>query len=141
MLCKLIACAALGLFLTPALIAQRDTVCVFQTKAGNQLYNEPLANQLRVHGFGAATAAGVAKKDEDAEAHKRGCSWIVTIWHQGQMGGNFNRERPFWPALVAFNLRKTGSRKTIADANSDASDPVPYAKWADDIARKISKQE
>jgi hypothetical protein len=100
---------------------------------------------------------GVSKEQEDAEAQKRSCSWVVTVWrqdlpadspnyggslHSGELDQDGTMARmtnALGGALLEFNLRKAGSHKNLAHGESDQASP--YGKMADQIAKKISKEK
>ncbi|HEX4068161.1 MAG TPA: hypothetical protein VHZ09_19230 [Acidobacteriaceae bacterium] len=158
----LLVCAGLTAFLAPALTAQ-NTVCVFQSKqdhaatATDSDANE-IAGKLNTHSLQTVSVLNVAKDQEDAEAQKRGCTWIVTLWRQelladtpnyaGTLGGTqsntvghaeLEHMKITGGALLDFTLRKVDTRKYVAHSESD--DASPYAKMADQIAKKIGKEK
>jgi hypothetical protein len=152
MLRRLLICAASTLLIAPVLLAQQQsTVCIFQTKGGNQLDADSLADALGTHPLRTVIAAGIARKNEDAEAQKRDCSWIVVLRYQtlpadspnlagtgdSQAEPTMDNNRPGSDKLLEYDLRKAGSRKTLAHGEFEKG--APFARMADQIARKISK--
>lgn len=154
---NLLVCVGLVAFIVPALSGQAK-VCAFQDKPGHAANvsdsdADALARELNGHSIETVAATGVSKKDEDAEAQKRGCTWIVSLWRQdaspdspvfaGSTGGSDARtmgtinSTGAGGALLNFNLRQAGNRKSVAHGYSD--DSSPYAKMADQIAKKIDK--
>ena len=158
-------CAGLTTFCAPVLIAQNGTVCIFQAKKGHSAHvtdsdADAIARELNAHSLQAIAVVGIAKDQEDAEAQKRGCGWIVTLWRQelaadtpnyaGSLGGSGTARSDsavmgamtnseVGGALLEFNLRKADSHKTLAHAESD--DVSPYAKMAAQIEKKIGKEK
>jgi hypothetical protein len=165
MLRGLLVGAGLATFCAPALIAQNGAVCIFQAKKGHAAHvtdsdADAIARELNAHSLQAIAAVGIAKDQEDAEAQKRGCGWIVTLWRQelapdtpnfaGSLGGSGNAQSDsavmgamtsseVGGALLDFNLRKSDSHKTLAHAESD--DASPYAKMAAQIEKRIGKDK
>jgi hypothetical protein len=159
---SLVVCAGLVAFLAPALGAQTK-VCAFQEKPGHAAKvtdsdADALARELNAHSIQTEAAVGVAKKDQDAEAQKRGCTWVVTLWRQalapdspnyaGSLAGNAQQGSASevmgamtggaeGGALLNFTLRQTSNRKNLAQGYSD--DESPYAKIEGQIAKKIDK--
>lgn len=158
----ILVCVGFAALLAPALRAQTK-VCAFEAKPGHAAKAttsdaDALAGELNAHSIQTVAAVGVAKKDEDAEAQKRGCTWIVTLWRQGlpqsgpayagSLAGNAApgtdselvgamTGTPEGGALLDFTLRETGSHKTVAKGETE--DASPYAKMAGQIAKKIDK--
>jgi hypothetical protein len=162
MLRGLLVCAGLAAFVAPSLFAQNASVCVFQEKAGHAAGTtdsdaDSLVRELDSHSLQAVAATGVSKGQEDAEAEKRSCSFIVTVWRSevradspnygGSLGsGELNPDgtmarmtNSLGGGLLQFNLRKAGSHKNLAHGESE--DASPYGKMAADIAKKISKEK
>jgi hypothetical protein len=159
----LLVCAGLAAFCAPAVIAQNGSVCIFQAKKGHAANvtdsdADAIARELNGHSVQAIAVVGIAKGEEDAEAQKRGCAWIVTLSRQdlpadtpnfaGSLGGagtagsegtvmGTMANSEVGGALLVFNLRKADSHKTLAHAESD--DATPYAKMAAQIEKKIGK--
>lgn len=156
----LLICVGLVACFAPALSGQAK-VCAFQDKPGHAAKvtdsdADALARELNGHSIQTVAAVGVSKKDEDAEAQKRGCTWIVTLWRQelspdspvfgGSLGsaragdaqtmGEINSTET-GGGLLNFNLRQTGSRKSVAHGYSE--DASPYAKIAGQIMKKMDK--
>lgn len=152
---SLLACVGLVACFAPALNGQTK-VCVFQDKPGHAANvsdsdADALARELNGHSIETVAAVGVSKKDEDSEAQKRGCTWIVTLWRQaespdspafaGSTGGSDGRTmgtiNPTGGAatLLNYRLQKAGSRKDVAHGYSE--DASPYARMADQIMKKI----
>ncbi|MFZ0632977.1 MAG: hypothetical protein WA374_17160 [Acidobacteriaceae bacterium] len=154
----LLACVGLVACCAPALSGQTK-VCAFQDKPGHAANvsdsdADALARELNSHSIETVAAVGVSKKDEDAEAQKRGCTWIVTLWRQaespdspvfaGSLGaarggdaqtiGEINSTGT-GGAILNFKLQKIGSRKDAAHGYSE--DASPYAKMADQIMKKV----
>jgi hypothetical protein len=157
----LLVCAGLTAFLAPALTAQ-NSVCVFQNKQGHAAKvtdsdADEMARELNTHSLQALGVVGISKDQEDAEAQKRSCAWIVTVWRQDlpadtpNYGGSLSSgelapdgtmarmTNSLGGALLDYNLRKTGSRKNVAHGESDETSP--YNKMAEQIAKKISKEK
>jgi len=165
------ALAISGLF-APALVAQKPLVCVFQQKQGHTadvdagLDSTTLAKELTARTSGGAPAldilpvAGFSAKEIDAEADRRKCTWVVTLWRQqlgaatpnygGTLGntqasgGQYNSlmlkdTKIGADTLLDYSLRKAGDRKPIAHGEGD--DDSTYAKFADAIVKKIEKQK
>jgi len=158
---SVLACVGLVACFAPALNGQTK-VCAFQDKPGHAANvsdsdADALARELNGHSIETVAAVGVPKKDEDAEAQKRGCSWIVTLWRQdespdspvfaGSLGaarggdaqtmGEINSTGGTGGAILNFRLQKAGDRKDLAHGYS--TDASPYTKMADQIAKKIDK--
>lgn len=154
MLRRFLVRAGIALFLAPVLLAQhQSTVCVFETKGGNQLDADSMADALSSHSLTTVIAVGIAKRDEDAEAQKRHCSWLVSLWYQtlaadtpnlvgtgdSQVVASLSSSRPGGGKLLEYDLRKVGSHKTLAHGEFEKG--APFAKMADQIAKKISREK
>ncbi len=101
-------------FFAPALGAQTK-VCAFQDKPGHAAKvtdsdADALARELNAHSIETVAAVGVSKKDADAEAQKRGCTWIVTLWRQ---------ELPPDTPLYAGSLGGSGKASTMGGSDSE----------------------
>jgi len=160
----LLFCAGLATFLAPALTAQ-NTICVFQAKQGPGIRGAPsdadgLLSELNTRSLQAVAVVGIPKNRDDAEAQKRNCSWIISVWRQelaadtpnygGSLGGtqsanasngvlDATRQEIGANTLLDYNLRKPGSHKNVA--HGELEDASPYSKMADQIVKKISKEK
>lgn len=160
----LLLCAGLAAVLAPALTAQ-NAVCVFQAKQGPGAHGAPsdadgLVSELNTRFLQAVAIVGIPKNQEDAEAQKHSCSWIISVWRQelaadtpnygGSLGGTQSanaanavldgtRQDMGASTLLDYNLRKPGSHKNVA--HGESQDAAPYGKMADQIVKKITREK
>ena len=101
---------------------------------------------------------GFNAKDIEAEAQRRNCAWVVTLWRQevgpdtpnygGSLGGTqatggsgtalmLKDKKAQGGALLEYALRKGDGHKPVAHGESDAQSP--YANFAAAIQKKISQ--
>lgn len=136
----------------PALLSQPLTVCIFQTAGQQAAPNASdtsdtsdaatLATFLSVaagpNALTAIPATGIAPKDMDAEAAKRGCAWIVTLdrgrttqpslpLDRGSSGGAsidplFGPPRSGDSTHIEYSLRKPGSKKNSGHGSSNKTE-------------------
>lgn len=151
---RLLLLAAALVLLAPPLRAQLTTVCVFQARTSGQFDADTMSDDLSAHSLNAVSALGVARRDEVADAQKRNCSWILTLWRRPLASDTPNYSSPFEAnsntaqivqtrppggTLFGYSLRRAGSPKTIAHA--EAEDHAPYAKWAVQVATTIGREK
>lgn len=155
----------------PALVAQNPTVCVFQQKQGHaanvdagfdsSLVAQELTTRISsgTPAFDIVPVTGFTAKEIDAEAQRRKCAWVVTLWRQelgpntpdyaGTLGGTqtsagqgsaimLKDNQIGADTLLEFSLRKPDSHKAIAHGEGD--DKAAYGKFADAIAKKIGQK-
>lgn len=157
-----LVCAGIAAFLAPALNAQTK-VCAFQEKRGQasngtQSDADVLAGVLNSHHIQTVAAVGIARNDQDAEAEKQGCTWIINLSRQSltpdtpNYAGTLNSTqgetvghaviegtKPLGDALLEFSLRKVTTHKNVA--RGEAEDPSAYARVAEQIEKKIAKDK
>jgi hypothetical protein len=155
--------------LAPTLAAQNPVVCIFQQKQGKGDANASgpdgaeLAKELVAHagtGFDILPVPGFNAKDIEAEAQRRNCAWVVTLWRQevgpdtpnygGSLGGTqatggsgtalmLKDNKAQGGALLEYALRKGDGHKPVAHGESDAQSP--YANFAAAIQKKIGQSK
>jgi hypothetical protein len=156
-------------FLAPTLIAQATTtVCLFPAKDARGVNTDTpkdvstLAKELLAlpasASFNVVPVTGVSPKEIDAEAAKRSCTDVVTVWRLEQTpdspnyGGTLgstqvttNKDNGLMlkstlranGVLLEYSLRKADSHKAIAHGESD--DDSAYTNFAAAIAKKVSQ--
>jgi hypothetical protein len=157
--------------LAPALVAQNPTVCVFQQKQGHAadvdggLDSSLVVKELTDRtssgspAFDIVPVTGFTAKEIDAEAQRRNCAWVVTLWRQelgpntpdyaGTLGGTqasagqgnavmLKDNQIGADTLIEYTLRKPDSHKAIAHGEGD--DKAAYGKFADAIVKKIRQK-
>ena len=153
----------------PALLAQNQTVCIFQQKQGrveavdagfdSNLLAKELATQLPA-GLNIVPVTGFIAKEIDAEARHRNCNWVVVLTREhmapstpnyGGTLGNTQQATGFgsqlWikgtklggDTLLEYVLRKGDDRKTVS--HGEGEDDSTYGKFAQAIAKKIQKEK
>lgn len=159
----LIVAGALALA-APLIHAQDVTVCVFQAERGHKMQNSDDAQRvasalsaLTLPGGAAIKAipvTGVSAKDEEAEAGKRGCGFILEVWRNevpaatpmgpgtnavsgSQAGIYAEGSGPDASTVMEYSLLKAGSHKKLG--SGEASKRDPWSQAADLAAKKIAK--
>ncbi len=160
------ALALIGLF-APPLLAQGDTVCVFQGKESHDIASQYASDPQNVVAelsgktlSGGATVqaiavSGVDPKQEDAAAQSHQCGYILTLRRSvilaapagvaGNMGNGGDSPHMNQAAMdqqndarLDYTLRKTGSKKKLLNGESDSSSP--WAHVSDEVVKKLSRQ-
>jgi hypothetical protein len=162
--------AGVSTILAPTLFAQNPTVCIFQQKQGHSAEVDSgfdastIAKQLTTRTPAPALdfvpISGFSAKEIDAEAQRRNCTWVVTLWREelgpdspnfaGTLGGTqtsvsqgvslmVKGTKIGANTLVEYSLRKADSHKPVAHGEGD--DDSAYPKFADAILKKIQKEK
>lgn len=167
--------AGLSSVLAPTLLAQNPTtqnplVCVFQQKQGHSADVDAgfdastIAKQLTTRTPAPALdfvpISGFTAKEIEAEAQRRNCTWVATLWREelgpdspnfaGTLGGTqtsasqgvslmVKGTKIGANTLVEYSLRKADSHKPVA--HGEGSDDSAYGKFADAIVKKIQKEK
>jgi hypothetical protein len=168
----LLVLAGTSAVLAPVLSAQNPLVCVFQQKQGHApdaaagTDATALAKELVARTTAAGTAldimpvSGFTAKEIDAEAQRRNCAWVVTLWRQeigpdtpnyagtlnntqatGSSGNSLmiKDNKAAGGGLLEYSLRKGDNHKTVAHGESDAASP--YANFATAIQKKLGQSK
>lgn len=163
--------AGLSAFLAPTLLSENPTVCIFQQKQGRSAEvdagfdSTTLTKELTAHMPATLTLnlvgiSGFTGKEIDAEAQRRSCAWVITLWrdqlgpaspnYAGTLGGTqvtTGQGTQLWlkgtklgaETLLEYSLRKADSRKAIG--HGDGNDDSTYTKFAEAIVKKIQKEK
>lgn len=152
----------------PALFAQNPLVCVFQQKQGHSADVDAgadastIAKELstRMPGLDVVPVSGFPAKEIEAEAQRRNCTWVATLWREelgpdspnfaGTLGGTqtsasqgvslmVKGTKIGANTLVEYSLRKGDSHKAVA--HGEGSDDSAYGKFADGMLKKIQKDK
>ena len=168
MLRKVVLSAALTALFAPALLAQGVTVCIFQGKEPHDIASQYASDPQNaaaaftgktLPGGGAIQAIavpGVDPKQEDAAAQSHQCGYVVALSREeilaapaGVAGGTGNGVESTHTNAAAMGqgndtrldyvLRRTGSKKKLLNGESGSSSP--WDRVADDVVKKIAKEE
>jgi hypothetical protein len=165
----LLILAAIVASLAPPLTAQNPVLCVFQEKQRHHTQDDiaaAMANELTDRTAYAGPAvdfipiSGFPAKAINAEAERRHCSWIVTLWREkslpetptfeGDIGaikaptsqtvatavqGPGSQDRD----LLEYSMRRAGSHKLVT--HGAASDPSRYLPIVDAIVKELRKSK
>lgn len=159
----LILAGALGLG-APLLHAQAVTVCVFQAQRGHKMPTgsdaQGVASVLTTLALpnGAAITAipisGIAPKDEESEAQKHSCGFILDLWRNdvaaatpmgpgtgavsGSQAGIYTEGTgPDAGTVLEYSLIKADSHKKLASGEADKKNA--WAQIADSVEKKLAK--
>ncbi|HZZ39533.1 MAG TPA: hypothetical protein VFE06_10395 [Acidobacteriaceae bacterium] len=165
--------AAASVTIAPSMIAQNPTVCVFQQKQKHTQDTDAtaVATALTSHKasggptFNFVPVSGFAAKEIDAEAQRRNCAWVLTLWREqsppdtpnyaGTLGstaspntggvtrsvvaGNpdVQQEAALDGDMLEYTLRKGDSHKAIAHGSNN--EPPLYDPVVASIEKKLDK--
>ncbi|HVT96429.1 MAG TPA: hypothetical protein VHE33_02915 [Acidobacteriaceae bacterium] len=163
--------AGLSSVVAPALLAQNQSLCVFQQKQGHSadvdagfdsslLTKELTAKIPAAMALSVVPISGFSSKEIEAEAQRRGCNWVVTLWRDqlgpdspnygGTLGNTqqtTGKGSQLWikgtklggDTLLEYSLRKADAHKAIA--HGEGEEESTYAKFAESIVKKIEKEK
>jgi hypothetical protein len=163
----LVAFLGISALFAPVLVAQKSTVCVFQQKQGRAANVDAgfdsglLVKELLTRtALDVVSITGFTSKEIEAEAQRRQCAWVVTLWRQelapdspnyaGTLGGTQGTESGGTSlmlkdtqlgqnTLLDYSLRKGDSHKTVAHGEGDEGST--YGKFADAILKKLGQSK
>lgn len=162
--------AGVSTILAPTLFAQNPPSASSSRNKGHSaeidagadagIIAKQLTTRTPAPAFDVVPISGFTSKEIDAEAQRRNCTWVVTLWREelgpgspnfaGTLGGTqtsvsqgvslmVKGTKIGANTLVEYSLRKADSHKPVAHGEGD--DDSAYPKFADAILKKIQKEK